>query len=244
MHPTQADINDYVDGALSLSDRAAVAEHLDQCATCRALADDLRELRRAARELAPIEPPARLWTKLEPAVRKSFANGRQPAETAFPGPTRRTWRSQTVWVTAAAAVLVLAAGLSIRMGYFAPRESTPVEETEAPTAQSVEAELRQAEEHYQKAINGLEQIAKTEKGELDPRTADTLQANLAIVDQAISESRAALRTQPNSEPAQQSLLASFKAKIGLLQETVALINEMRKGNEAGAARIVSGLQQQ
>jgi anti-sigma factor RsiW len=244
MHPTQADINDYVDGALSLSDRAAVAEHLDQCATCRALADDLRELRRAARELAPIEPPARLWTKLEQAVRKSSADGRQPAVTAFPGPTRRTWRSQTIWVTAAAAVLVLAAGLSIRMSYFAPRESTPVEETEAPTAQSVEAELRQAEEHYQKAISGLEQIAKTEKGELDPRTADTLQANLAVVDQAISESRAALRTQPNSEPAQQSLLASFKAKIGLLQETVALINEMRKGNEAGAARIVSGLQQQ
>jgi anti-sigma factor RsiW len=244
MHPTQADINDYVDGSLSLSDRAAVAEHLDQCATCRALADDLRELRRAARELAPIEPPARLWTKLEQAVRESSADGAQPAVSPFPGPARPTWRSQTIWATAAAAVLVLAAGLSIRMGYFAPRESIPLEETEAPTAQSVEAELRQAEEHYQKAISGLEQIAKTEKGELDPRTADTLQANLAVVDQAISESRAALRTQPNSEPAQQSLLASFKAKIGLLQETVALINEMRKGNEAGAARIVSGLQQQ
>jgi hypothetical protein len=130
------------------------------------------------------------------------------------------------------------------MEFFTSREAVPVDETEAPTAQSVEAELRQAEEHYQKAISGLEQIAKTEKGELDPRTADTLQANLAVVDQAISESRAALRAQPNSEPAQQSLLASFKAKIGLLQETVALINEMRKGNEAGAARIVSGLQQQ
>jgi anti-sigma factor RsiW len=244
MHPTQADINDYVDGALSLSDRAAVAEHVDQCATCRTLADDLRELRRAARDLAPIEPPARLWTKLEQAVRESSTDRRQPAVTPFRGLTSRTWRSQSVWVAAAAAVLVLAAGLSIRMGFFASRESTPVEETEAPTAQSVEAELRQAEEHYQKAISGLEQIAKTEKGELDPRTADTLQANLAVVDQAISESRAALRTQPNSEPAQQSLLASFKAKIGLLQETVALINEMRKGNEAGAARIVSGLQQQ
>jgi anti-sigma factor RsiW len=242
MHPTQTDINDYVDGSLSLSDRTAVAEHLDQCAACRALADDLRELRRAARELAPIEPPARLWTKLEQTLRESSTDGQQAAA-AFPGPARRTWRSQAIWVTAAAAVLVLAAGLSIRLGYFA-RQSTLIEEAEAPTAQSVEAELRQAEEHYQKAISGLEQIAKTEKGELDPRTADTLQANLAVVDQAISESRAALRTQPNSEPAQQSLLASFKAKIGLLQETVALINEMRKGNEAGAARIVSGLQQQ
>ena len=244
MHPTQAEINDYVDGALSLSDRAAVAEHLDQCATCRALADDLRELRRAARDLGPIEPPARLWTKLEQAVHESSTDGWRPAVTQFGRPTRRTWRAQTVWLTAAAAVVILAAGLSIRMGFFASREATPVEVAEAATAQSVEAELRQAEEHYQKAISGLEQIAKTEKGELDPRTADTLQANLAVVDQAINESRAALRTQPNSEPAQQSLLASFKAKIGLLQETVALINEMRKGNEAGAARIVSGLQQQ
>src|SRR5262245_42821871 len=244
MHPTQTDINDYVDGSLSLSDRTAVAEHLDQCATCRALADDLRELRRAARELAPIEPPARLWTRLEQAVRQSSTDGRQSAATPLRGPARRPWRSPSIWAAAAAAVLVLAAGLSIRMGLFTSRQAGPVDETEAPTAQSVEAELRQAEEHYQKAISGLEQIAKTEKGELDPRTADTLQANLAVVDQAISESRAALRTQPNNEPAQQSLLASFKAKIGLLQETVALINEMRKGNEAGAARIVSGLQQQ
>jgi hypothetical protein len=47
--------------------------------------------------------------------------------------------------------------------------------------------------------------------------------------------------QPDSEPAQQSLLESFKTKVALLQDTVALINEMRKGNEAGAARIVSGL---
>ena len=63
------------------------------------------------------------------------------------------------------------------------------------------------------------------------------------IDQAISESRAALRAEPASEPARESLIESFKAKMGLLQDTVALINEMRKGNDAGAARIVSGLKQ-
>ena len=51
------------------------------------------------------------------------------------------------------------------------------------------------------------------------------------------------KPQPASEPAQQSLIEGFKTKIGLLQDTVALINEMRKGNEAGAARIASGLKQ-
>ena len=111
----------------------------------------------------------------------------------------------------------------------------------APSAQSVEVELQQAEEHYQKAISGMERIANAEKSALDPNTAATLQKNLALVDQAISESRAALRAQPASEPAQGSLLENFKAKIALLQDTVALINEMRKGDQAGTARVVSGL---
>ena len=94
-----------------------------------------------------------------------------------------------------------------------------------------------------KAIKGLEEIANAEQSALDPRTAATLQKNLAVIDMAISESRAALREQPTNVPAQQSLLDNFKSKIDVLQNTVALINEMRKGNEAGAARIVSGLKQ-
>ena len=79
------------------------------------------------------------------------------------------------------------------------------------------------------------------------RLSDHLRGALSsqsVIDQAIGESRAALKTQPNSEPAQQSLFENFKSKIALLQDTVALVNEMRKGNEVGAARIVSGLKEQ
>jgi hypothetical protein len=108
-------------------------------------------------------------------------------------------------------------------------------------AQSVESELLQAEAHYDKAIKGLQQITDAGQGALDPKTAATLQKNLSVIDQAISESRAAVHSEPNNEPAQASLLDSFKMKISLLQDTVSLINEMRKGNDAGAARIVSGL---
>jgi hypothetical protein len=145
---------------------------------------------------------------------------------------------------AAAAVLVLAVAAGLR---YTPRPSTTAAPAATANSQAsadaaqVEAELRQAAEHYENAIKGLEQIANAEQSELDPRTAATLQKNLSVIDQAISESRAALRSEPTSEPAQQSLIDSFKTKMALLQDTVALINEMRKGNEAGAARIVSGL---
>ena len=150
---------------------------------------------------------------------------------------------------AAAAALVLATAVGMR--YVPARQidappasaGTDAAITAGEAAQSIEAELRQAESHYENAIKGLEAIASGEQSELDPRTAATLQNNLAVIDQAISESRAAVRSQPGSEPAQQSLIDGFKTKIGLLQDTVALINEMRKGNEAGAARIAHRLKQ-
>jgi hypothetical protein len=154
------------------------------------------------------------------------------------------------WLAVAAALLLATfigfkvARLSRPAASPAPAASSVAESADAASAQSVEAELLQAEQHYQKAIAGLEQIANAEKGALDPQTASTLEKNLSVIDQAISESRAALRAQPASEPAQASLLESFKSKIALLQDTVALINEMRKGNpDAGAARVISGFKQ-
>ncbi len=109
--------------------------------------------------------------------------------------------------------------------------------------QDVETELRLAEEHYVRAIAGLETIAKSEGSELDSQTAEVLQANLTVIDAAIGESRAALQTEPSSDVARSSLFEGLRRKVTLLQDTIALINEMRKGNQEGAARIVSGLNQ-
>jgi len=54
---------------------------------------------------------------------------------------------------------------------------------------------------------------------LDPQTSDALQNNLAAIDAAIGESRAALVAEPQSEVAQQSLLEGLKTKVALLQTT-------------------------
>jgi len=256
MHPNETVIHDYIDDALDLRARVELERHLAGCSECRRLVDELRELRKAFAGLKDDlrEPPVRAWGRLERAIRLEHEHGARrlpPSDTAAraevrPKPSRSTVPRLVPWL-AAAAVLILATavGLQFRAGRrAAPNASTPAPGASIASgeaAQNVEAELRAAEEHYTKAITGLEQITKTEQGALDPGTAATLQKNLAVIDQAISESRAALRTQPASEPAQESLVENFKAKIGLLQDTVALINEMRKGNDAGAARIVSGL---
>jgi anti-sigma factor RsiW len=248
MHPNDTIIHDYVEDALDAGARAEVDRHLDACAACRLLVDDLREIRGVASSMGLREPPARSWSRIERAIRMEPradgaaagpAEGRRRA-TARDGAARYAW-------LAAAAALVIATGVGLR--FYTAHRPDPTSATSADgaavgasaAAQSIEAELREAEAHYEKAIKGLEQITSSEQNTLDPGTAATLQKNLAVIDQAISESRAALHVQPDSEPAQQSLLDSFKTKITLLQDTVALINEMRKGNEAGATRIVSGL---
>jgi len=263
MHPDETAINDFVDGAGDALERSRVEQHLAACAPCRQLVDDLREIARATRALESREPPIRVWGRIERAIKlerdaagagEGVARRLQPSDRssgpATAGHDRPVgWRKRMtapLWLaTAAAIVLATVVGLRFMPGRNEPGNPRSAVETTAggDAAQSIESELRLAEAHYEKAIKGLEQIANTDKGALDPGTAATLQKNLAVIDQAISESRAAVRSQPTNEPAQQSLVENFKTKIALLQDTVALINEMRKGNEAGAARIVSGLKQ-
>jgi hypothetical protein len=107
------------------------------------------------------------------------------------------------------------------------------------TVESVTAEFEAAEKHYQKAIDDLQTIANKDTGELDPQVASVLQKNLTVIDQAISESRDALKAQPANASAQSGLFEGLRTKVALLQQTVELINEMRKGNQAEAGRLLS-----
>jgi len=248
MHPNENAINEYVDGTLESRDRADLEQHLASCVPCRQAVEDLREILGATRALEPRVPPMRVWSRIERAIALEPARGdRRGSEDGRAGIRLKGWHGLR-WA-AAAAVIVLASFVGLRFGpSIRVSRSVPADVAgQAPAGQAAAAvvsELRLAESHYEKAIKGLEEIASSEQDALDPRTAATMRNSLAVIDQAISESRAAVQSQPASEPAQESLIENFKAKIGLLQNTVALINEMRKGNEAGAARIVSGLKQQ
>jgi len=228
IHPDGLTLNDYADDALAAAERAAVEAHVTTCVQCREIVAGLRSVAAAAAALKPVEPPRGVWPRIERELGRSRAGARAP------------WWP---WI-AAAAVLALATFGGLKLaGVWRQPPPPGLTMASAADAEAVEAELLQAEQHYQNAIAGLERIASAGKGSLDPQTAATLQKNLSVVDQAINESRAALKTQPGSEPAQQSLLENFKTKIALLQDTVALINEMRNGNEAGAARLVTGIKQ-
>jgi anti-sigma-K factor RskA len=253
-------LGEYVDGTLPPEERRRLDEHLATCEGCRGVAADVARIRKSATELPAVAPPERVWTRIANELDLQAAAARA---TATPGeePRRRPRAAFLRFLVAPIPLLGTAVVLlAVVAGYLAISRTTvapaPVKSAKVATAapgdsaahaadadlvQSVEAELQQAEQHYEKAIAGLEQITKAGQGNLDPQVAETLQRNLLVIDQAIRDSKQALDSQPTSELAQESLLEAFRRKVSLLQDTVALINEMRKGNQDGAARIIGNM---
>jgi len=243
-------IQELIDGTIGAIRRAELDRHLAECAECRALLADMEAIRRSAEALDPLEPPDRVWLQVAGRLRQEGRVQPPPAHHA---------RSPRYAMLAIAATLLLAVGGSITALLMPYRSNSPTQSA-APAAvtgtapagnadlavESVEAEFRLAEQHYQNAIAKLEQAARLDQAgrdqnTLDAQTAAMLQKNLQVIDQAITESRDAVRSEPLSAAARDSLFDALRRKVALLQDTIALMNEMRKGNSAGAAQIVDGL---
>ncbi|MDE3156638.1 MAG: zf-HC2 domain-containing protein, partial [Acidobacteriota bacterium] len=189
-------IGDYVDGTLDERRRAEVDRHLADCPACRALVADLRQIHGAARQFEPLQPPARVWQEISRriAAESGAIRAAGPAQAV---PARRAglsaWLSPA-WQAGLAAAAVLAlitvtasiVWLIERPGgrqapVTASTGAAPASQASAApaTPESVAGELKQAEAHYEKAIAGLQQIAKAGEGSLDPKVAASLQKNLA-----------------------------------------------------------------
>jgi anti-sigma factor RsiW len=224
----EQELGAYVDGALDPS--GALDAHLAACARCRALAADLRAIRTAARTLEPREPPGRVWARLAAAGDDS--------------PRRAIW--QRAWAFALARPALSAVGLALVLGlaWVGPMVAPVVAPGGSGTAmaEALPVEVQMAVEQYTREIQGLQEITHAEAAStLDPETADVLHVHVAVIDQAIGETRAVLEAEPGNELALESLFDALRSKLMLLQDMVVLINEMRKGNQEEAARIASEL---
>ena len=236
-------IDDLVDGTLEGAARRELDAHLAACAECRALAEDLLAIRRAAGHLPPLTPPERIWQQIAPQVSAPIAVAARPTP---------NWRERLAVPLAIAAVLLAAVAITAVMrqwrGASGSSQTTAATSVAAPGSneataaelKSLQTELEQAQTHFENAIQKLDALAKDQRA-LDPQVAANLQKAQLAIDQSIDESRAALKVNPANERAQESLFEAFRTKISLLQDTISLINEMRKGNQAEAAKIADGL---
>lgn len=224
-------LNDFLDSELDPRERRALESHLEECESCQRTLQDLREIVRAARELPDVEPPPTVWDALAPKLHERRTAGgasRAPLVSA-------SWQRSFYPALAVAAVLVLALALWV---VLRPAPPPPSPSDAQELANMVTDELRAAEMHYEKAIGGLEQIIAQNGGVLPPELASVLNQNLDLIESAIVESRAAMSNEPDSTVAQESLLDALRKKVALLQNTILLINEIRKGQGENALDLI------
>jgi hypothetical protein len=124
-------------------------------------------------------------------------------------------------LAAAAALMIMlgSAGWLYRTSWQPAGGGTP-----SDLVRNAASELQLAEQHYENAIAALEQLTVEKDNALDPAVAAEIAQSLRSIDRAIDDSRAALRSDPNSFVAQTSLLEALRMKVALLQETVSLMN--------------------
>jgi hypothetical protein len=209
-------IGDAVDGTLDAEGQAQIDAHCRGCAACRELVNDLKDIRAAAATLERHIPSAELWRAI--AAQAQSAVAAQPLQRDNPA-TRWPRLGQL----AAAAALVMMLGAAAWFGArWQPRGT--VDGTASDLVRSAASELQLAEQHYQNAITALEQLTVERDDALDPSVAAEIAQSLKSIDRAIDDSRAALKSDPNSFVAQTSLLEALRMKVALLQETVSLMN--------------------
>ena len=247
---SRARLQEQTDGALDPIFERELAAHLSACAGCRGFAADLAAIADASTALGPIDVPERVWLQLAGRWRAEHAAGGGRVETSAPPAPRR--RHFVLHALAAAAVLAVAAG----GGWIAWRATGTIDPAAGPTevllskpaaasgnapaaalVESAQKDIEAAELLYSRAIAGLEQVAQAQKSQLEPRVAAMLDRNLEVIDEAISESRAAVRSEPQSAIARESLFEALRKKVSLLQDTIALVGDISSGNPAGASRL-------
>ena len=195
----------YLDGETDALERDALESHLRGCAGCRASLADLRTLREAAAALpASLRPTRDLWVGIA---------GRLVSRDTLR--RRARWR-RAGWMAAAAVLLVAASSGATALLL---RRSPP------PATQRLVGGAVAIEATYLEAASELSLVLENERGALAPATVETLERNLAVINAAIAESRAALAADP-ANPALTALLwSAHRRKVALLAQAVRALTQ-------------------
>ena len=221
-------LSDYLDGEdLSARDRAEIDAHLETCSRCQTTLAELREVAARAASLPDAAPTVDLWAgvaaRLTPSAVVPFARPRH----------RRFSFTLPQLVAAGLALMVLSGGLVWVMQLDDPRASLPsaVAQVEAPAVAPAELDAAApisrssvafVDPDYDQAVADLERILETGRSRLDAETVRIVEDNLRAIDQAIEQSRKALRSDPNSVYLNNHYAASRSRKLALLRRAGAL----------------------
>lgn len=175
--------------------------HLRACAACSALVEDLNQIAAAASRLqAADEPSPRVWNSIETALRQEALIRPQRSPGSLIPSFATRWGAAR-WLVPAAAMLLLALGLSIR------RES---QSNQLGRQASVTVS----------AVNPLDlndDDLRQEIADSAPAVKTLYEENLRQVNDSIRDAQGVVDETPNDEDARRSLMDAYQQKAILFE---------------------------
>ena len=209
-----ARLSEYLDDELSAAERRELERHLDGCDLCREILGELKAVVARAGRLEDREPDHDLW----PGVRAAIAS-RKVVEIESRRPARRFSFSLPQLVAAAAALILVSGGTAYFLSQpMAGPEMVAIE----PPPVGVQSVSFDPKGRADSAITELERILQEESGRLDTSTVRILAQNLALIDRAIGQAKAALESDPSNPYLNDHLARTMRKKIEVLRRAADL----------------------
>ncbi len=206
-------LSEYVDGELANGERHALEAHLATCAACRATLDDLRNVVGRAKSLEARGPTSDLWPGVARSIRGLHVVDR---------PVRRDRRRFSLTVPqliAASIALVLLSGGGVWMALNRP---TPIRYTLGTSRPENERTVAYWTGRTDAAIADLQEDLQRNESRLDTATVRVVRENLALIDRAIGQARAALDADPGNAYLNLHLADTMRRKLELLRRINAI----------------------
>ena len=217
-------LSEYLDGELTGREREALEAHLEGCAACRGVLEELRGVVARAASLVDREPPADLWSGIAARI------GAAPADELAAARARRArrWQFTLPQLAAAAFLLVLLSGGTVWVALS--RLHGPSIDSRAPAAVAIRPEVQAVPAdfgtvRYEAAIAELEQVLREHRAELDPATVEVIEKNLRLIDQATDQARRALASDPANPYLNGHLAEQMRRKVDLLRQATAVVSD-------------------
>jgi len=209
-------LDDWVDGTLPEAEAREVESHLAACPLCRGRERRLRQLLAHAAALPrSVTPPHDLW----PGVAREI--GRERAWSWG----RLGWRGSVALAAAAAVVVAFLVQQrtppAVQTAVIRSAGQTSVLATKT-AASGIDPSLVAMERDYQAAANALLGALQARKAELAPETLASVERNLAVIDEALTEVRGALEKDPGNPDLSRMLVATHRKKVDVLRRVVKL----------------------
>jgi anti-sigma factor RsiW len=229
-------LSEYHDDELTPEERAACDAHLAECMTCRDALADVKAVVLMARSDRDRLPEGDLWPGILAQIESGSAEAgpyTRPQLRLAGRPTRRQITFSLPQLALAASLLI---AVSAAVAYVAagrvvgPQPLTTVarelpvvamaEPMLAPSADVTPANF--ADAAFDRAVSDLERTLNEQRDELDPRTIVIIERNLAVIDEAIRQARAALDADPANTFLNSHLADTRRRKLELLRRATSI----------------------